>query len=950
MSSRDVRSLGLLAMLLLVVLGPAPTRTALAQGTGKISGRVTEAETGEPLPGVNVVIVGTTLGTTTDVEGDYFIANLAPGTYSIRASFVGFTPVTVTDVRVSSNSSAEVDIEMQAETLELGEEVVVTAQRPLVEKDNTTSLVVMNSAEIQARPTRDLTDVLTSLPSINVESGEMVFRGGTIDQVSFVLDGQRVRNPVDHSPYTRINLSSIQEMEVITGAFNAEYGEARSGVINVITKDGTGGYQFFMDSRFSPPGVRHWGDGFYDQSSDLYWENRHARHLEWWIEYPDMWVDPNGTPGSSPNSIWTPEEAYENYLATHEPLTRYDELPTYETEVGLGGPIPFTNRLFFYASGKYRSEPPVMGNAFREKGRWYDGNFKLTWQVGGGRRLTLSGFYGQENAGWGFWPDVFWAEAYGPASRYAYFDQAGFDESVTQGQTLRYTHVLSTASMYEVKLSRLNALRKLWTFPGDSLGFGASDATRDFLRAIDENGTPIPGGFANRIGYHTSGYLYRFDNDNTEWSLEANYSNQITKEWHLKTGLQGTYYHLDHYNEAKFPDNSLDDHVYRPYQGAAYLQNKVEFGGLIMNGGLRLDFYNPNDRVFKDLFNPLTGETERTKLYAQVSPRLGVSHPIDENTVLHFSYGHFFQRPSFFDDGEGLGAFVSGSLTTMIITDTVATTDDIAVMIGNRNLRPTKTVNYEVGIERSFLDFFVVDLTAFYKDSRHTVRTVEVSTPRGTYRTNGNGDYGDVRGLEISIRKIPSRYRWGALWGYANYTTQLRIEGRSGDPVAFTPTQVRYAPSGDNILYQNPIFKAGLFYETPSRWSGLLGALLKNTSISFDYYANFPNEKILADIFVFEGQIYTRPVDQNVDFRARRDIRFSNFRISPYLEVSNLLNHQWIALGTFERVSQEDMRRFVESGFDYLPDFTTNGTPIFPIAKFRNLPRSVTFGITLEIE
>src|SRR5690606_35291439 len=282
-------------------------------------------------------------------------------------------------------------------------------------------------------------------------------------------------------------------------------------------------------------------------------------------------------------------------------------------------------------------------------------------------------------------------------------------------------------------------------------------------------------------------------------------------------------------NEAKFPDNSLDDHVYRPYQGAAYLQNKVEFGGLIMNGGLRLDFYNPNDRVFKDLFNPLTGETERTKLYAQVSPRLGVSHPIDENTVLHFSYGHFFQRPSFFDDGEGLGAFVSGSLTTMIITDTVATTDDIAVMIGNRNLRPTKTVNYEVGIERSFLDFFVVDLTAFYKDSRHTVRTVEVSTPRGTYRTNGNGDYGDVRGLEISIRKIPSRYRWGALWGYANYTTQLRIEGRSGDPVAFTPTQVRYAPSGDNILYQNPIFKAGLFYETPSRWSGLLGALLKNT-------------------------------------------------------------------------------------------------------------------------
>lgn len=949
MGKREERALRILAAVLLAIFAGLATEQTFAQGTGKISGTVTESDTGEPLPGVNVVVEGTTLGTTSDASGDYFIANLEPDTYSIRASFVGFTPVTVNDVRVRSNTTTDIDIEMQPETLELGEEVVVTAERPLVERDNTTSLVVMNASEIEARPTRDLNDVLASLPSINVESGEMVFRGGTIDQVSFLLDGQRVRNPVNHNPYTRINLSSIQEMEVITGAFNAEYGEARSGVINVITKDGTGGYQLFMDSRYSPPGVRHWGEGFYDRSTDLYWENTHARHLEWWVEYPDMWVDPNGTPGSSPNSTWTPEEAHENYLETHQPLTNYDDIPTYETEIGVGGPIPLTDDFFFYASGKYRSEPPVMGNAFRDRAQWYDGSFKLTWQIGDGRKLTGSGFYGQEDAGWGFSPDVFWADAYGPGARYAYFDQAGYEEQSTQGQTLRYTHVLNTASMYEVKVSRLNALRRLWTFPGDSLGFDASEARRDNLRAVDESGSPIPGGFSNRIGYHTSGYLYRFDNDNTEWSLEANYSNQLTKQWHLKAGLQGTYYQLDHYNEAKFPANSLDDNLYQPYQGAAYAQNKIEVGGLIMNAGLRLDFYNPNDEVYSDLFNPLTGETEATELYAQVSPRLGVSHPIDENTVLHFSYGHFFQRPSFFDNGEGLGGFVSGSLTTLIITDTVATSDDIPVMIGNRNLRPTKTINYEVGIERSFMDFFVLDLTGFYKDSRNTIRTVEVSTPQGTYRTNGNGDYGDVRGFEVSIRKVPSRYRWGAFWGYANYTTQLRIEGRSGDPVAFAPNQVRFAPSGDNIQYQNPILKAGLFYETPTEWSGLLGSVLKNLSVSFDYYANFPNEQILSDIFVFEGEIYTRPVDQNVDFRARRDIRVQGVRISPYLEVSNLFNHQWIALGTFEQASQDDIREFVESGFDFLPDQTSNGTPILPIAKFRNLPRSVTFGITLEM-
>jgi len=240
-------------------------------------------------------------------------------------------------------------------------------------------------------------------------------------------------------------------------------------------------------------------------------------------------------------------------------------------------------------------------------------------------------------------------------------------------------------------------------------------------------------------------------------------------------------------------------------------------------------------------------------------------------------------------------------------------------------------------------------VTGFYKDSRNTVRTIEISTPQGTYRTNGNGDYSDVRGIELSIRKVPSMYRWGALWGYANYTTQVRINGRSGDPVAFSPNQVRFAPSGDFVAYQNPIFKAGLFYETPPDWSGVIGSVFKNLSMSLDYYANFPDEHLRQDIFVLDGEIHVRPVDQNVNFRARKEIRVGGARVSPYLEVENLLNQQWIALSTFERVSREEMRKFVDSDFDYLPSVTNDGTPIMPIAQFRNLPRSVTFGITLEM-
>ena len=922
---------------------------AWAQGQGKIAGKVVEAETGEPLPGVNVVIQGTTQGTTTDVEGDYFIANLAPGEYALRASFVGFTSVVVEDVRVRSNTTTEINFEMRPETFEFGEEVVVTAERPLVEQDNTTSLVVLDNTEIAARPTRELSGVLSSLPSINVENGEMVFRGGTIDQVAFVMDGQRVRNPVNHNPYTRINLSAIQEMEVITGAFNAEYGEARSGVINVITKEGGQNYELFFDGRYQAPGVRHWGPGLYDRSTDLYWENSNARHLEWWIEYPDMWVDPNGNPGNSPSSIWTPEQAHQNYLDTHQPLTDYANTPTYQTEVGLGGPIPFLDDFTFYATGKYRSEPPIMGNAFRETGEWFDGTIKLTWRMGDGKKLSASGFFGDEDAGWGFWPSSFWADTYGNNSRYAYFDQEGYQVQSTQGQTLRYTHVLNTSSMFEVQLSRLNAIRKKWIFPGDSLGWDATEAARDFLRAVGPNGVPVAGGFSNRVGFHTSGYLSRWDNSNTEWNLESFYSSQFNKVWQMKTGLDLTYYHLDHYNEAKFPANSLDDNIYNPVEAAAYVQNKIEIGGLIMNAGLRLDMYHPNEENLGELFDPLGGEREAASLYAQLSPRLGVSHPIDENTVLHFSYGHFFQRPSFFDNGEGLGGFVAGSLTTMIISDDNPDTPDIPVQLGNRSLRPTKTINYEAGIERSFLDFFVVDLTGFYKDSRNTIRTIEVSTPLGTYRTNGNGDYSDVRGFEISLRKVPSMLPWGAFWGYVNFTTQTRIAGRSGDPVAFAPGQVRYAPSGDVVLPQNPIFKGGLFYQTPADWGGVLGTIARNTSVSFDYVANFPDESLREDIFIFQGAIHKRPVEHNVDFRAKKDIELRGARISPYVEVHNVFNQQHLNLFTFERASIEDQRRFVESGMEELPERASNGDPILPLAMFTNLPRSVTFGITMEL-
>jgi hypothetical protein len=940
------------------VLGMLGAHTGMAAATGKISGRVTDAKTREPLVGVNVTLVGTNRGAATDVQGDFFIANVDPGVYSLRARQVGYNDVIVNDVRVRVDATTEVKFQLQETVLDVGQEVVVTAERPTIQKDNTATRVFVESSEIVNRPATNVADVVATLPSINVENGIMKVRGGTMNEVAFIVDGARARNPMNQEPYTNINLGSIAELEIITGSFNAEYGEARSGIFNVITKEGGERYSFYLDARYIPPGVKHWGASLYDLSSPLYWENAHARHLQWWIDNPDQWVDPNGVFGNDPRSSWTAEQGYQNYLDTHKPLTDYTKTPGYQIEGSLGGPVPGVDRLFLFLSGKYRSEPPVMGNAYLEKGGFFDGTAKISWNISDNTKLLFSGFLGTEHSSWGIGggPDYFWAQVYGIDSRYAFYDWEGYPTVRTSGQTLKLTHVVDASTMWEVKASRVYAGRKVDAFPDDPMGWEASDAIRDNLRAYDAvvdslgnvTRVPAPGGNQNRIGYNTTGYYYRFDDKNTDWSLDGYYSSQINKNWQLKAGAEFTYYYLDHYNEAKSPLRT-DDNIYTPYQGAGYVHNKLEFGGFIMNVGLRYDFYNPNNVSYSDIFDPLspTATTEDTKMFAQLSPRLGISHPIDEYTVLHFSYGHFFERGTFGDYGEGNSDEQSlGSLTTFVVNGTTT-----PWVLGNRNTKPEKTVAYELGVERSFFEEFVLGVTAYYKDIRNTLRVINVESPGGVYRTNGNGDYADVRGLEVTLRKQASRRPWGTTWGYANFTTQMGINGRSGEPVAISPTRVLYAPSGDYIVHNNPRLKAGVYYETPSDWE-FLGGLLNRLSLTLDYQVVFPNDQLIGDYFEYGGQKYMRPADQNTNLKIRKDFEFGSsnpIRLGFYVEVRNVFNNKWLNFSAFEACSLEDQGRFATSGFEYIPTYTANGTPILDLAKYRNLPRSYMIGLTLEM-
>lgn len=945
-----------LSLLFLVSFSLAPGFTLFAGG--KLVGKVIDKSTKEPLIGVSVV-VGLNQGGSTDLEGDFFVLNITPGRYSVKASMIGYKTLTQTEVDISTDHTTTLNFQLEETVVQMNESVV-TADRPLVEQDLTSSRHFVSASDIAARPQTQLTDILSTLPGIDVNpAGELVVRRGSLDQVSFMIDGIKARNPLDFQPYTNINLSSIQELEIITGGFNAEYGEAQSGVFNIITKDGGSKIEGYTEFRYTPQGLKHWGTALYDYSTPRFWENTHARHLEWWVDNPNMWIDPNGLAGNNPNCEWTPEQAYQDYMNTHKPLTDYTQQSSYQTEISLGGPLPFENTSFFL-SGKFRTAPPISGNSILDRGYWFDGTMKLTHQLSQKLKLMVSGFYNTSKTSYGMESMTF---ENGFNNKYAYYDFYGYPRNEINAQTIKLTHVLNQFTFYEIQFSRYFRYRSQGTFPDDIDGWDSGVPIYDRLRAVDENGYPIPGGFGNTIGLHTTGYYYRGTDKNTDLTLSGDLVSQLQKTWLLKSGFDFTLYILDRYQQAK-AFNVIEDQVYRPYEGNFYVQSKLEFEGLIMNIGIRYDFYNANDYVYKNVFDPfdlITSKLENrapnpwkepTKLQGQLSPRIGISHPISENTVLHFSYGHFFQRANFGDYGEGTGSDANGQRVTGLLNTYLRQNGDgteSPYNLGNRLLKPRKSVEYEIGVEHNF-GGIVTTVTGFYKDYSNIIRTIKVFMDDGTsYFTTGNSNYADAKGIELAIRK-PLSDLWG---GYLNYSWSTGISGRSGDPdVVASPLsgiQSRLTGyTGDDIQYDPTRLKFGLTFAVPNDFSFLAGAFA-NTQIAFDYSVFYPHEQITSDNYGEGGKSYLRQPYKNALIRIRREIPFDGINLAAFIEIQNAFNDQHINLQNVNSstATLEEKVNYINSRFTVIPQYTPDGGAFPDVQMYYNLPRSVVFGFSI---
>ncbi|MDP4115930.1 MAG: TonB-dependent receptor, partial [Bacteroidota bacterium] len=676
-----------------------------AQTTGKLAGRIVD-EKGEPLIGANVKIVGTSLGASTDIDGYYKILNIRAGVYHISVSYVGYQAKEISNIKISSDQTTKQDIALSSGTI-VGETITIVATRPIVETNQTSSVSSISEDEINKLPIQDLNEI------VNLQAGVIDghFRGGRIGEVQYQVDGVTVNNPYDNSSTLQLDKSIIQEVQVISGTFDAKYGQAMSGVVNAVLKSGSDKFQYSGDIYMG---------GFFTTDKSRYPDNNKYKPL-----------------------------SVQNYQLT------------------LSGPTGLPKTTFFISGRKYNNDGWLYGT--RRFNPTDSSNFeKRIFNPTGDNKLvpmnTTDEYSGQfkvanqslEKFQLSYQAIINHAEKQYYNDSYK-FNPDGINKpktfSITHG--LDITHTITNDLFYKLSVRQNYFSYKDMKYEDvfDQRYIKAGQPKGD---ANYENGSVIQGVDLSRFKQETNAailktdFTWQFNRFNMfEWGIEGQTSKMTfgSPGFLRSTNVNGVQVLLAQYATRPEDPTLL---TYYPKQLAAYLQDRIEMGDLIVRGGIRFEYFDANTTVPSNLQNPansITGapgsELVKTKKKIAFAPRLGFSFPLTDRASVYFSYGHFYQMP-------GLGDLYSNA-NYLVLKDLQAGGISYGVM-GNPDLKPELTVQYEVGLKQALTNSLGLELTFFYKDIRDLLGTEFVSTyTAADYARLTNVDFGSVYGFTIAI-------------------------------------------------------------------------------------------------------------------------------------------------------------------------------------------------------
>lgn len=745
-------------VLLLVIIGVS---LAQADTRGKVAGRVLNASEGTPMPGVNVYIPEEQLGAITNEDGYYTILNVPPGFHTISAAFIGFKTRTVQNVQVVSDQTTTLHFELEVAVLE-GEEVIVTAERPLVQADLTSSKVTITEQDLKILPTETFQDLLNTKAGVTVGAGGALHvRGGRASEILYLVDGIPVPNPFSSSLGLSISTNMISELTLVSGTFNAEYGKAMSGVINLITREG--GSRLEGEARF--------------QSGDMYSTNTHIF-----------------------------QDADES-----------DPVNFTRTDLSLSGPLPLLPNASFLITGTLRkSEGWLYGWREHNTIDFADLNDDFLLMTGDSSRVAMNPYerlnvmakltfrpWKSGKLTYQFtWSDNYRKEynstehrwKFNPDGTYQYENQNAlhalhFSQTLSEKTyfTVKGAYRVANAEQYVHKLKvpytwdentngvDLNGDGILsertidWEFLRDYGGFIPNPIwyTLELPWVIDgqdttlmievpqyipndypgETRTQVPANHFYYGGQHTGYYL----SDHQTTTLKFDLTSQMTRSHQLRMGLETNFYRL-HSNSIAIEmsqrtfwqpyiqpistqGHGHDEYVREPFDFAAYLQDKIELETIILQLGIRFDYFDARDSTFTNKINPVKDKRATPKY--QVSPRLGISFPITDQGYIHFSYGHFFQMPPF---------------SYLYRNPDLKHPAGEVERFGNPDLDAEKTVGYELGLQQQLTATTAVDVTMFYKNILNWLSS-EYNYIDNIFRYTRyiTQDFGNVRGVTVAF-------------------------------------------------------------------------------------------------------------------------------------------------------------------------------------------------------
>jgi outer membrane receptor for ferrienterochelin and colicin len=880
--------------------------------TGKIAGRVTDAENGDPVIGAAVLVEGTTLGAAADINGEYFILNVPPGIVTLKVNALGYAPQALQNLRVITDQTTTADIALGVEAISTGE-VVVTAERKIIEADRTFATSTVGSADIAALPVTNLGQV------VEIQAGVVDghFRGGRSSEVMYLVDGISVTDAYDNSQGTQVDDGVVQELQVISGTFNAEYGQAMSGVVNIITKEGAKDFHGTATSEF----------GDYVSQHDNTWMN----------------------------------------------IGHVSPLDIQDYTMNLYGPVPFIDKLSFYGSFRYLNDQgwlygqrrwnvtwdtidsttsienenlPRGDNSYAAMNynleRW--GNLKLTYPLTDRVKLNYSTFYSGRDYkdyshDWKYVPD-------GTLRRYK------------DGRTnvLKVNHALSSAMFYEAALT--NTFTEYQHYVFEDL----HDARYVPLDFQDAN----PPYTLNVAGTDLA-HFRRWTNTN---QATGNLSYQMSKLHLGKVGFDVKLHDIfyEDINVVLDPQNNFvptvedvsrlshDKYKNNPGEYALYFQDKFELPSLIVNVGFRFDYFDPDGRLLADpkdpnIYNPLLewrvigGDSvnvlqqsvaERSKYWykdasakSRLSPRLGIAYPMSDKGVFHFAYGHFVQRPTF----ERMYANPEYELESGVGLNTV---------MGNPDLDMEETVSYEFGFQQQIHEDVSISTSLFFRDIRSLVATdriVETYSSGTKYAQYVNRSFGEVKGITLSMdKRMANNFS-----AFIDYTYQI-AEGNASDPQsAYNDLKGNNPREPEQQLVpldwdRRHTLNASLTYAKPGR-TGYGATMLGKYGSGLPYS---PTDDGIRTGFENDGR---RPDYYNLDLNLFKSFPVGKNKILLTATVQNVIDIR-NEDGVYDDTGRAGYT-IVENDAVEAPYFNTL-SEVYPDPSKYSRPRLVKFGVSYE--